>query len=319
MIESMTGARFVHDQLELQGWDVRIADAMKARGIAPLACKTDRIDCWVLAELARRDLIPEIWLPGPRGAGRAGAGPLPAAPGAPSRLAEKPGARDPLPARDRQQPQRPVRRRRPPDARAAAATRAVAVDGCLLAGADRHPQHRDPRLRARARPAWRRPPLRLPARHLSGHRLGTRLHDRLRDRRHRPLPDPRKLVGYTGLCPRVDQSGERDRRGPLRKNGPTYLRWALIEAAHVAVRCHPPYRHLACDDFATAASAAANIIRDRTGRRLSESIWHMLTNDQPFAPAGAPQSESDAAQPRRGAVRGRTMGPGGLEPPTDGL
>jgi transposase len=65
VIESMTGARFVHDQLELAGWDVRIADAVKARGIAPLACKTDRIDCWVLAELARRDLVPEIWLPDP--------------------------------------------------------------------------------------------------------------------------------------------------------------------------------------------------------------------------------------------------------------
>src|SRR2546426_619402 len=49
---------------------------------------------------------------------------------------------------------------------------------------------------------------------------------------------PRKLVGYTGLCPRVEQSGERDRRGPLRKNGPHYLRWALIEAAHTAGR-HP--------------------------------------------------------------------------------
>src|SRR5207237_3399616 len=65
VIESMTGARFVHDQLELAGWDVRIADAVKARGLAPLACKTDRIDCWVLAELARRDLVPEIWLPDP--------------------------------------------------------------------------------------------------------------------------------------------------------------------------------------------------------------------------------------------------------------
>src|SRR5439155_1012266 len=64
-IESMTGARFVHDQLELAGWDVRIADAQRAKGIAPLACKTDRIDAWVLAELARRGLVPEIWLPGP--------------------------------------------------------------------------------------------------------------------------------------------------------------------------------------------------------------------------------------------------------------
>src|SRR4030095_10736899 len=65
VIESMSGARFVHDELELAGWDVRIADAVKARGLAPLACKTDKIDCWVLAELARRDLVPEIWLPGP--------------------------------------------------------------------------------------------------------------------------------------------------------------------------------------------------------------------------------------------------------------
>ena len=42
---------------------------------------------------------------------------------------------------------------------------------------------------------------------------------------------PTKLIAYTGLCPRVYQSGERDRRGPLAKNGPRYLRWALIEAA----------------------------------------------------------------------------------------
>src|SRR4051812_39891288 len=28
-IESMTGARFVHDQLELRGWQVQIADAVK--------------------------------------------------------------------------------------------------------------------------------------------------------------------------------------------------------------------------------------------------------------------------------------------------
>jgi len=65
VIESMSGARFVHDQLELAGWDVRIADAVKVKGLAPLACKTDRIDAWVLAELGRLELIPEIWLPDP--------------------------------------------------------------------------------------------------------------------------------------------------------------------------------------------------------------------------------------------------------------
>src|ERR687898_618435 len=64
-IESMNGARFVHDQLELHGWDVEIADAVKVKGLAPLACKTDRIDAWVLAELSRRELVPAIWLPDP--------------------------------------------------------------------------------------------------------------------------------------------------------------------------------------------------------------------------------------------------------------
>jgi transposase len=65
-IESMNGARFVHDQLELAGWQVQVADAQKVKGLAPLACKTDRIDAWVLAELSRRDLVPAIWLPDPR-------------------------------------------------------------------------------------------------------------------------------------------------------------------------------------------------------------------------------------------------------------
>ena len=44
VIESMTGARFVHDTLEQLGWEVVIADAQKVKGLAPLACKTDKID-----------------------------------------------------------------------------------------------------------------------------------------------------------------------------------------------------------------------------------------------------------------------------------
>jgi transposase len=61
----MNGARFVHDTLELAGWEVEIADALKVKGLAPLAAKTDRIDAWVLAELGRRELVPAIWLPDP--------------------------------------------------------------------------------------------------------------------------------------------------------------------------------------------------------------------------------------------------------------
>src|SRR4029453_3575084 len=102
------------------------------------------------------------------------------------------------------------------------------------------------------------------------------------------FPSPRKLVGYTGLTPRVDQSGERDRRGPLRKNGPNYLRWALIEAAHSPRRKppHPPRggrirgRH--------TRKGGSKIAAIEIARRLTEATWYMLTHDRPFAPAGAP-------------------------------
>jgi hypothetical protein len=52
---------------------------------------------------------------------------------------------------------------------------------------------------------------------------------------------PKKLCGYTGLCPRVHQSGDKDRRGPLTKQGPKYLRWAMLEATMHALQ-HPVYR-----------------------------------------------------------------------------
>src|SRR3954451_5822256 len=65
VVESVKGGRVVHDTLEELGWEVLVADAQKVKGLAPLACKTDRIDARVLAELSWRDLVPAIWLPDP--------------------------------------------------------------------------------------------------------------------------------------------------------------------------------------------------------------------------------------------------------------
>jgi transposase len=98
---------------------------------------------------------------------------------------------------------------------------------------------------------------------------------------------PRKLAGYSGLCPRVYQSGERDLRGPLAKQGPRYLRWALVEAATHACT-HPTYR----DRYQrlktrVGKQRGAKVAQVDLARRLAEAIWHMLTRDQPFAPAGA--------------------------------
>ncbi len=62
-IEMMSGAVWVRDELAKVGWDIRFADARKVKAIAPLACKTDRVDARVLADLVRRDLVPEVWVP----------------------------------------------------------------------------------------------------------------------------------------------------------------------------------------------------------------------------------------------------------------
>jgi transposase len=61
--EMMSGAGWIAETLRSVGWTVRVADPRRARALAPLAAKTDRIDARVLAELARRELVPEAWVP----------------------------------------------------------------------------------------------------------------------------------------------------------------------------------------------------------------------------------------------------------------
>jgi transposase len=97
---------------------------------------------------------------------------------------------------------------------------------------------------------------------------------------------PKKLAGYTGLCPRVYQSGESDHCGPLAKNGPEHLRWALVEAAIHAAR-HPVYAsHYAATKKRLGRQRGAKVARIEVARKLTEAIWYMLTRSQPFAPAG---------------------------------
>jgi transposase len=101
---------------------------------------------------------------------------------------------------------------------------------------------------------------------------------------------PVKLTGYSGLCPRVSQSGDMDRRGPLSKHGPKYLRWGLMEAA-IHAAGHPIYK----DRYQrikrrVGRQRGAKVAQIDLARKRSEAIWYMLTRNQPFqpfVPAGA--------------------------------
>jgi transposase len=101
---------------------------------------------------------------------------------------------------------------------------------------------------------------------------------------------PTKLCGYTGLCPKTYQSGAKDRRGQLTHAGPKYLRWALMEAAMGACR-HPIYRERYLrNKRRLGKQRGPKVAQVDIARRLAEAIWHMLTRDEPFAPAGATRS-----------------------------
>jgi transposase len=49
------------------------------------------------------------------------------------------------------------------------------------------------------------------------------------------------LVNYTGLVPSLYESGETSHQGSITRQGPVWLRWALVAAANAAVKGHNPF------------------------------------------------------------------------------
>jgi transposase len=287
VIESMNGARFVHDTLEEHGWEVLVADAQKVKGLAPLACKTDKIDARVLAELSWRDLVPAIWLP------------------------------DPAIRRERELARFRLHlvRHRTTLKNRIHATLVTFGHPCPVSDLFGH-AGRELLDRLEIPDPWRSnvdvslgliDDLQMQIAHLSIElkRMGA-------DHRYIPLlvtapgfgwinaftvaseigditrfPSPAKLCGYTGLCPRVLQSGNTDRRGPISKHGPRYLRWGLFEAALNACKDPVYAERYQRTKRRLGRQRGPKVAQIELSRKLTEAIWHMLTRNQPFAPAGA--------------------------------
>jgi transposase len=288
VIESMTGARLVHDTLEQEGWSVEIADAQKVKGLAPLACKTDKTDSLVLATLSQRDLVPVIWLPDPgvrevrelarfrlhlvrhKSALKCRIHSTLIRFGRPCPVTDRFGAegRRLLAKLDVPEPWR---------SNVGASIELIdhlfedqidQTNRRLRAGHADHPYI--PLLMSVPGIRW-----------VLAFTIAAEIGDVGR------FASPERLTGYTGLCPRVVQSGERDRRGPLSRHGPTYLRWALLEATMHALR-HPAYSaRYQRTKRRLGKQRGAKVAQVDIARRLAHAIWHMLTRNEEFAPRGA--------------------------------
>jgi len=91
----------------------------------------------------------------------------------------------------------------------------------------------------------------------------------------------KQLVSYAGLDPMVHQSGDKDVRGSISKEGSAPLRWALVQCANIAVRCEDYF-----GNFYTRLKERKNhqIAIVATARKMLVSIFHMLTRKEPYDP-----------------------------------
>jgi transposase len=277
VVGMMSGAIWVRDRFAAAGWRVQIAHARKVRDVVPLACKTDRVDARVLVELCRRDLVPELWV---------------------------------SPLEDRALRERLRRRMHLVRMRASAMNRISVcrrsgVCACRCGGCA-------PRtmtvLERQGMPAvWRRsvaealdvielldaritpidhelrPFARADTRVILldtiagiGELLGLTLACEIGDVAR--FGSARKLIGYAGLAPKVNQSGDRARTGALSKAGSRTLRWAAVEAAQYAWRPSNPWQQLYSD---LAERAGKNPAKAVVARTILIAAWQVLSRHGP--------------------------------------
>jgi len=90
---------------------------------------------------------------------------------------------------------------------------------------------------------------------------------------------PKHLASYSGLTPGLEQSGTKYRGKGITKEGRRELRWALVEAAQMAVKSNPllKMRFEALQRRMHRNQAIVAI-----ARHLLEVVWYVLTRRQPY-------------------------------------
>lgn len=90
---------------------------------------------------------------------------------------------------------------------------------------------------------------------------------------------PKHLASYSGLTPGLEQSGTKHRGKGVTKEGRRELRWALVEAAQMAVKSDPL---LKMKFQALQKRMHRNQAIVAIARHLLEVVWYVLTRRQPY-------------------------------------
>lgn len=103
------------------------------------------------------------------------------------------------------------------------------------------------------------------------------------------FPDAKKIAAFTGLTPRLHQSGETLRHGRITKTGPNVLRFVLIEATHHAVR-FPGRLKNKFDRLARRIGKGRAIVA--TARTLITAMWSMVSMGTSYDGHGAERGQA---------------------------
>ena len=83
------------------------------------------------------------------------------------------------------------------------------------------------------------------------------------------------MVSYSGLAPKVEQSGDYTRYGHINKHSNGFLRWAFIQSARAAVRSSKLNRFQRIYNK-IKARRGEKVAIVATARHLAESIYWVL-------------------------------------------
>ena len=93
------------------------------------------------------------------------------------------------------------------------------------------------------------------------------------------FPDAEHLSSYTGLVPKVDQSGSRAIHGHITKSGPAVLRYFLVNSVHTLIKLSPTFKN-------SYRKLKKRIGKNRSiiamARKLTVIIFNMLAKKKEF-------------------------------------